>query len=213
MLSSGRKRKRQSKSSDRKTTNHSGCLLRIARTVAKWSYKTCSKGWARTLVWYSTKLESPSSRQNPLQRAAMHLETPRSFRHVVSARFVNLQYVLPAHLSRRHRTRWRFSSHAFRREQDRNNIVHVRRFGEIVHGTEFDCPDCSGDISVAGKDDGVASGCRSLSAEITSNPHPSPNLALNTDSAFITSKPLASIARVRQCINRLSSSTINTDLV
>ena len=142
--------------------------------------RPCSNGWAGPLVWYSTKLESPASRQNPLQRAAMHLETPRSFRHVVCARFVNLLYVLPAHLSRRHRTRWRLSSHAFRREQDRNNIVHVRRFGEIVHGTEFDCPDCGGDISVAGQDDGVASGCRSLSAEITSNPHPSPNLRSTT---------------------------------
>ena len=73
--------------------------------------RTCSNGWAGPLVWYSTKLEIPASRQNPLQCAAMHLETPRSFRHVVCARFVNLQYVLPAHLSRRHRTRWRLSSH------------------------------------------------------------------------------------------------------
>jgi hypothetical protein len=155
MLSSGRKRTRQSES----TTEGQPTIVAASSGSLGLSLSgvtgTCSNGWPGPLVWHSTKLEISASRQNPLQRAAMHLETPRSFRHVVCARFVNLQYVLPAHLSRRHRTRWRLSSHSFRREQDRNNIVHVRRFGEIVHGTEFDCPDCGGDISVAGQDDGA----------------------------------------------------------
>ena len=158
MLSSGRKRTRQSES----TTEGQPTIVAASSGSLGLSLSgvtgTCSNGWPGPLVWHSTKLEISASRQNPLQRAAMHLETPRSFRHVVCARFVNLQYVLPAHLSRRHRTRWRLSSHSFRREQDRNNIVHVRRFGEIVHGTEFDCPDCGGDISVAGQDDGACVG-------------------------------------------------------
>ena len=41
---------------DRKTTDHSSCLLRIARTVAKWSYKTLVKrlGGSLSLVLHQT---------------------------------------------------------------------------------------------------------------------------------------------------------------
>ena len=83
----------------------SGSLgLSLSGVIRPWS-----NGWAGPLVWYSTKLEIPASRQNPLQCAAMHLETARSFRHVACADFVNLLDVLPAHLSRRHRMLWRLS--------------------------------------------------------------------------------------------------------
>ncbi len=71
----------------------------------------------------------------------MHVKAASSLRHVAAVRFIDVLDMLPAHTIRGHRMIWWRGLAALRRKQSRDDIISVRRFDEIVDGTELYCAD------------------------------------------------------------------------
>jgi hypothetical protein len=105
-----------------------------------------------------TCLSRRSFGKNPLQRPPVHAKTARGLRYVSTTYFVDVLDVLPAHTIRRQRMPWWFCLTAHRRKQSRDDVVGVRRFGEIVDGAELHCADCGSNIAVARLNDSACIG-------------------------------------------------------
>ena len=76
----------------------------------------------------------------------MHVKAASSLRHVAAVRFIDVLDMLPAHTIRGHRMIWWRGLAALRREQSRDDIISVRRFDQIVDGTELHCADGGRDV-------------------------------------------------------------------
>ncbi len=83
----------------------------------------------------------------------MHVESARSLRYVAAACLVDVLDVLPAYAICRHGMLRRLGLATLRREQRGDDVVRIRRFGEIVDGAELHCTDGGSDIAVARQND------------------------------------------------------------
>jgi hypothetical protein len=62
----------------------------------------------------------------------VHVQTPRGFRDVTTAQFIDALDVFPADAVRRHRILWRFSFATVRHKQGAANVIGIYWLGEIV---------------------------------------------------------------------------------
>src|SRR5438552_1448549 len=92
-------------------------------------------------------------RQDALQRAAVHLETPRGFRDVALAQLEDALDMLPAHPVGRHRVLGGFRRLALAREQRALDRVGIGRFRQVIERPGFDRSDRGRDVAIAGEDD------------------------------------------------------------
>ena len=88
----------------------------------------------------------------------MHIQSPRGFRNIVSAEFVNALNVFPTHAVRGHWIFRRLWLRSRRGEKGRHDIVGVGGFRQIVDGAIFNRRDRRGDVAETGEDDHAAVG-------------------------------------------------------
>ncbi len=97
-------------------------------------------------------------RENPLQRAPVHVQPARCFRDVAVAHLVDALDVLPAHAVGRHRIRRQLGLVSAGREQRGDDVVGVRRLREIIDRAHLHRGHRGGDVAIAGQHDGAGFG-------------------------------------------------------